>query len=131
VLERSGEIAEEDGTVGILEHAAAAAEAAVTELGHATPGDKTLVDALHPLAESLARSASEHANVGDAVARAVEAAERGAQATAGMVATVGRASRLGERSRGLPDAGASSLSIIVRAMADATPLVPPAGRGPG
>ena len=49
----------------------------------------------------------------------MDAAESGAAGTADLVARVGRASRLGERSYGLPDAGATSLAIIVRALADA------------
>ena len=45
-----------------------------------------------------------------------------------MVARVGRASRLGERSRGLPDAGATSFAIIVRAMVGAYLHIPSGDR---
>jgi dihydroxyacetone kinase len=103
--------------VARLRRAAEAAEVAISDLGHAVPGDKTLLDALHPLVESLRDDEARSIDLDAAIERAVAAAESGAAGTADMVARVGRASRLGERSRGLPDAGATSLAIIVRAMA--------------
>ncbi len=105
--------------VARLRRAAEAAEVAISNLGHAVPGDKTVIDALHPLVESLRHTEAHSADPGLAIARAVRAADAGAASTADMVARIGRASRLGERSRGLPDAGASSFAIIVRAMAGA------------
>jgi phosphoenolpyruvate---glycerone phosphotransferase subunit DhaL len=86
-------------------------------LGRAAPGDKTVLDALHPLVESLAASDGAQLELDDALDAAVEAADQGVAATAAMVARVGRASRLGERSRGQPDAGARSFAVIARAMA--------------
>jgi dihydroxyacetone kinase-like protein len=88
---------------------AEAAEKAIVSLGRARPGDKTILDALHPAVVALREG-------GDARS-AADAARTGAAATAEMVATVGRASRLGERSRGLADPGASSLAIILDALA--------------
>lgn len=96
-----------------------AAEAAITSLGHAVPGDKTVIDALHPVVLTLRDAEARSIELGEAIQRAARAAEAGAASTATMVARVGRASRLGERSRGLPDAGATSFAIIARAMADA------------
>jgi dihydroxyacetone kinase-like protein len=106
------------GDVTRLRRAAEAAERAIVGLGHAVPGDKTVIDALHPVVEALCRAEAGSSDVRTAIEAAAHAAERGAEATADMVARVGRASRLGERSRGLPDAGATSFAIIVRAMAD-------------
>jgi dihydroxyacetone kinase-like protein len=97
---------------GDLVASADAAEKAIASLGHAKPGDKTILDALHPAVEALRAD-------GD-LQRAAAAAREGAAATAQMVATVGRASRLGERSRGTADPGATSLAIILQAMAAAT-----------
>ncbi len=77
-----------------------------------------MVEALHAAVESLRSSDAASSEMRLAVEAAVAAAELGAEGTADMVARVGRASRLGERSRGLPDAGATSFAIIVRAMAD-------------
>jgi dihydroxyacetone kinase len=98
---------------------AEAAERAITALGHAAPGDKTVVDALHPLAASLRDAETAGTEPGAAALDAVAAAEAGTASTADMVARLGRASRLGERSRGLPDAGATSFSIIARALVEA------------
>jgi len=47
-----------------------------------------------------------------------ECAEKGKESTKEMVAMYGRAARLGERSRGVLDAGATSCCIILKAMAD-------------
>ena len=47
------------------------------------------------------------------------AAEKGWQSTKDLVAKIGRASRLGERSRGVLDAGATSCNLILQTMADA------------
>ncbi len=106
-------------TVTTLLASAEGAEQAITELGNAKLGDKTLLDALHPVVESLRESAANGADVGGAVAAAAVAARSGAAATAEMIATLGRASRLGERSRGSADPGATSFAIIVGALAAA------------
>jgi phosphoenolpyruvate---glycerone phosphotransferase subunit DhaL len=82
-----------------------AAENAISALGHARPGDKTILDALHPAVEALRQ--------GQGLDVAARAAREGAEATAQMVATIGRASRLGERSRGLADPGATSFALIL------------------
>jgi dihydroxyacetone kinase phosphoprotein-dependent L subunit len=87
---------------------AEAAESSISTLGHAKPGDKTILDALHPAVEALRQ--------GQGLGAAAKAAREGAEATAQMVARVGRASRLGERSRGLADPGATSLAVILGSM---------------
>jgi len=102
--------------VRLLARSAAAAEAAVVALGRAAPGDKTVLDALDPLAASLAASAASGVSPEAALEAARDAARSGAQATVAMVATVGRASRFGERSRGSADPGATSLAIVVDAL---------------
>jgi len=85
-----------------------AAENAISALGHARPGDKTILDALHPAVEALRK--------GQDLGAAARAAREGAEATTEMVAAVGRASRLGERSRGFADPGATSLALILESM---------------
>jgi len=86
-----------------------AAENAISAIGHARPGDKTILDALHPAVEALRQ--------GQDLSATSKAARAGAEASAEMAATIGRASRLGERSRGLPDPGATSLAVILDAIA--------------
>ena len=46
------------------------------------------------------------------------AAENGKESTKELVAKYGRSARLGERSRGVLDAGATSCCLILSAMAD-------------
>ena len=104
---------------GTLRRAAEVALGAITNLGHAEPGDKTVVDALHPIVASLRAAEAADMDSGAAAISAADAGEDGAAATADLIARIGRASRLGERSRGLPDAGATSLALIVRTLADA------------
>jgi phosphoenolpyruvate---glycerone phosphotransferase subunit DhaL len=83
--------------------------------GKAEPEDKTMVDALLPAAAALA----EGGDLGEASARAADAAEDGMRATTPLVARKGRASYLGERSRGHQDPGATSSALMMRAAAEA------------
>jgi len=106
-------------TVGQIRACADAAETGISSLGHAKPGDKTILDALHPVVAALETAEREASPVRDAVEAAVVAARSGAESTAGMIATLGRASRLGERSRGSADPGATSFAIIVEAVVGA------------
>ena len=98
---------------------AAAAQAAVVSLGGASPGDKTIVDALGPLTAALDDAEHRHEPFGTGLEAARDAAATGAAATASMAARIGRAARFGERSRGLADPGATSFAIIVAALVDA------------
>jgi dihydroxyacetone kinase-like protein len=96
---------------------AEAADAAIAGLGHAKPGDKTILDALNPAVDALRAAHASDASVDDALVAAARAAREGAESTASMIAAVGRASRLGERSRGLADPGASSFALIMDSLA--------------
>ncbi|MDO4548894.1 MAG: dihydroxyacetone kinase subunit DhaL [Clostridia bacterium] len=82
----------------------------------ARPGDKTLVDTLYPAVEALRQNAD--GDFAEALDKMKAAAEKGRESTVDMVAKYGRASRLGERSRGVPDAGATSCCLILCAMAE-------------
>lgn len=84
----------------------------------ARPGDKTLVDTLDPCVECIKAAAKEGRDYRDALANMKECAEKGKESTKDMVAMYGRSARLGERSRGVLDAGATSCCIILQAMAD-------------
>jgi phosphoenolpyruvate---glycerone phosphotransferase subunit DhaL len=92
--------------------------AAMQDLGGAKVGDKTMMDALVPASEEFEKAVSEGASFSDALNRMTDAAERGKEATRGMIAKLGRASRLGERSRGILDAGAASCSLILKSFSD-------------
>ena len=95
-----------------------AGAAAMQDLGGAKVGDKTMMDALVPAVEEYDKAVAAGASFSEALTRMTGAAEKGKEATRGMVAKLGRASRLGERSRGILDAGAVSCSLILKTFAD-------------
>jgi D-erythrulose 4-kinase len=97
--------------------AASAFTAAITELGRATPGDKTLVDALLPFVDTLELRVRAGASLRKAWHDAAEVATAAGAATAALTPKVGRARPLAGRSVGTPDAGATSLALIVSALA--------------
>lgn len=78
----------------------------------AVVGDKTLIDALVPCADSWTESANLNRTVIEAFENAAEAAVEGARRTEEIVAHMGRAGTVGERSIGYPDAGAYALGVI-------------------
>lgn len=81
-------------------------------------GDKTLVDTLSPAVDSVKASAAAGLEYEEAMPAMKAAAEAGRDSTKDLVAKFGRSARLGERSRGVLDAGATSCCIILCAMAD-------------
>ncbi|MFF2553712.1 dihydroxyacetone kinase subunit DhaL [Nocardia sp. NPDC058058] len=92
--------------------------------GKAEPGDKTMIDALAPASDALAKEAAaftDHStpDVGAAEIAALDAAlaaaESGRDATTSLIARKGRASYLGERSAGHQDPGATSAALLLRA----------------
>ncbi|OFD64857.1 DhaKLM operon coactivator DhaQ [Bacillus mycoides] len=84
----------------------------------AVVGDKTLVDALAPCVDSWLDSASNEVDVKTAFEKGAEAAVKGAEYTKEIVARMGRAGTVGERSLGYPDAGAHALGVIFTEIAD-------------
>lgn len=108
----------EEITVEDLANMLAAGLEGLQGIVDAKVGDKTLVDTLSPAVDSLKSSAEAGESMKDAVEKMKEAAEKGKESTKDMVAKFGRSSRLGERSRGVLDAGATSCCIILQAMAD-------------
>lgn len=85
----------------------------------AVVGDKTLIDALVPYAESWKNSALHGDDFRAASTKAAAAAVEGAAQTASTVARMGRAGTVGERSLGYPDAGAFALGVIFTGLAEA------------
>ncbi len=83
----------------------------ITARGHATVGEKTMVDAWQPAADAAA--AADEGTTREVLAAAARAADAGATATIPLVATKGRASYLGERSAGHEDPGARSTAILL------------------
>ena len=101
---------------GQLVEVLAAALASIKDLGTASVGDKTMVDALEPAVETLRARLAEGVALDRALEDAASAAETGMRATIPIQARKGRASYLGERSVGHQDPGATSTALIVRAL---------------
>lgn len=91
---------------------------AVIDLGKADPGDKTMVDALLPYAETFTHEQSGGATLSQALAAAAKAAKRAADSTAELSPKKGRARPLAEKSIGHPDPGAISFGLIAEGVAN-------------
>jgi phosphoenolpyruvate---glycerone phosphotransferase subunit DhaL len=85
---------------------------ALTRLGKAQVGQKTLLDVLDPVQKVLAVGGD------DLIARVKQCAIDSAQATANMDATRGRSSFLGERAKGHVDPGSRSMALIIGSVCD-------------
>ncbi|RNG10697.1 DAK2 domain-containing protein, partial [Streptomyces botrytidirepellens] len=118
-LRALGAVLPADRAPGREELASAATEAlaAVTSLGGAEVGDKTLVDALAPFATAFAVQLRAGAPVTEAYASAVAEARTAAEHTADLRPRIGRARPLADRSVGTPDPGATSLAAVLTAVA--------------
>ncbi len=99
----------------VLADAMAAAAQDVRSRGKASPGDKTMLDALLPAVEALRGAAEE--GVDTALSKAAIAAAAGAEATRQMAPRMGRARTMGERGIGFIDPGALSVAIIFEGLA--------------
>lgn len=89
----------------------------IQSVGEAKVGDKTLLDALVPAMEAFDGAIAANQPFEQALAALDKAAANGRDSTRDMVARIGRASRLGERSRGVIDAGAASCALILGILA--------------
>lgn len=85
----------------------------IGNVSEAQPGDKTLMDALVPADDAYQAALSAGTDFAGCLAEMSKAARDGRDATKDMTAKVGRSSRLGERSRGVVDAGAASCCLIL------------------
>lgn len=83
----------------------------------AVVGDKTLIDALAPCADTWSESAQNSVSFQEAFENGAKAAVEGAEKTKDIVARMGRAGAVGERSLGYPDAGAYGLGVIFTELA--------------
>ena len=111
-------------TAAGLAHALDAGIEALTRLGKAEVGQKTLLDVLDPVQKLLAEGGGPE----KLPARVRDCADASAQATAEMDAIKGRASFLGERALGHVDPGSRSMALIIGAICDS--LGAPGPRAP-
>lgn len=116
---RCGSVLERFGATGLTQWAEALEQGsrAISELGGAKPGDRTMLDALDPFVKTLRQAKGGNARA--AMLAAVEASERGVEATAQMKPKLGRSSYLGNRVLGHPDPGAKAISLWLRAVCEA------------
>jgi dihydroxyacetone kinase len=86
----------------------------IQDLGKASLGDKTMLDAMQPFCETLSNEYQKSLNLKSAWSIASEVAEKAAKETANLIPKIGRARPLAERSLGHPDAGAVSFAMMVQ-----------------
>ena len=116
-MAEAGEEAEEI-TLEVLTDMMTAGFAGLCDIIEAKVGDKTLVDTLSPAVDVLKEAAESGKDFQVALEEMKAAAKKGRDSTKDIVAKFGRSSRLGERSRGVLDAGATACCIILQTMAD-------------
>jgi dihydroxyacetone kinase-like protein len=87
--------------------------------GRAEAGDKTMIDSLLPALETLKQSIGNNVEIAKALEKAAQSAKKGMEETIPLIAKKGRASYLGERSKGHQDPGATSSYYLVSALAEA------------
>ena len=95
------------------------AVAGVMDRGKSKPGDKTMLDALHPAVEALSKAAEAGDSLADAWQKAYEAARDGVEQTKSMQSVHGRAAYYQEKSIGRQDPGATAMMYIVSGVAKA------------
>jgi len=88
----------------------------VKQRGKADAGEKTMLDVLIPVAEFLKKSAADSMPLAEVLENINAVAVAGMESTRDMLATKGRASFLGERTRGHIDAGAKTMQLMISAM---------------
>ena len=93
-------------------------ESSIATISPAKVGDKTLVDTLVPAVLAYNNAIDRGADFKTALINMKEAARKGMESTKDIAAKLGRASRLGERSRGVLDAGSVSCFLILESIAD-------------
>jgi dihydroxyacetone kinase len=93
-----------------------AADQGMEERGKAKPGDKTIIDALHPACEAFAAAVDQGTALNEAWAKALAAAEAGRDSVTPLRSKVGRASWVGERTEGQVDPGCEALVVMLKAV---------------
>jgi phosphoenolpyruvate---glycerone phosphotransferase subunit DhaL len=93
-----------------------AAFTGIQERGKANLGDKTVLDAIHPADETLSASVADGLSLKEAGEKALQAAKDGLDSVTPLQNRVGRASWLGERTKGLPDPGCNAFVVVLNAI---------------
>lgn len=99
------------------------AENAIRSISEAEVRDKTMMDTLVPATAAYLESQGQGKSLIESLEAMRDAARKGRDSTKDIVAKVGRSSRLGERSKGVLDAGAVSCCLILESIADSITLL--------
>ncbi len=110
---RSADVMDATTVVAMLDSAVEGIKAR----GGASVGDKTLLDAIVPMRDTIAERSAAGVTSQEIVDAAAATARASAEATSSMQAMRGRAAYTGERSIGSPDAGAIAVAVIAEAIA--------------
>jgi dihydroxyacetone kinase len=94
-----------------------AVDESVRTRGKANPGDKTVVDALHPASVAFGAAIAGGATVQQAAADALAAARAGRDSVTPVRSKVGRAGWIGERTEGQIDPGCAMFVLVLEALA--------------
>ena len=90
----------------------------VARLGKAQPGDKTVIDALHPAAQAFATAVEAGQSLAEAGAAALAAAQAGRDRVTPLRSKIGRAGWVGERTEGKVDPGCEAFVIMLASLLD-------------
>ncbi|HEY3290535.1 MAG TPA: DAK2 domain-containing protein [Anaerolineae bacterium] len=102
--------------LAMLVKMASAADMGIQERGKAKPGDKTIVDALHPAAEAFAAAIARGDDLKTAGTAMVDAARAGRDAAIPLRSNIGRASWVGERTMNKLDPGTVLCVKVIEAI---------------
>lgn len=111
-IRASGAASSEANGLTNLQNCLSAAFDGVSARGKAQLGERTLLDALHPAVEAIKNST----DIKTALNQAAFAARAGATSTAKMIPKHGRAGWIGERAKGLEDAGANVIAVVFESL---------------
>lgn len=93
-----------------------AADQGIQERGKAKPGDKTIIDALHPAAEAFAAAVEKGDSLATAGQMAINAAAAGRDSVTPLRSKVGRAGWVGERTEGKVDPGCAMAVLVLESL---------------
>ncbi len=117
-LMRAGKEVKGQAQISVADLAAmfSAADQGMQERGKAKPGDKTIIDAIHPAAEAFAAGVAAGVSAPEAGALALSAAQAGRDRVTPLRSKVGRASWVGERTEGKVDPGCAMFCMVLEAV---------------
>ena len=115
---RAGKVVKDKTTIENVDIIAMldAAIQGIKDRGKAEKGEKTMLDALIPARDTFVKAIAEHKSAVEALGEAIKSAQEGVEFTKAIIATKGRASYVGARSIGHQDPGATSATIMLKAL---------------